>query len=551
MREDKTSVHERGPRRSSGRGGPRRSWGTHAVSVVLVLGVCVFGGVPLWDVAKSVAYAIASGDASGSFLSLAPSLVTTIGVPALIGLLACVLAVPGAVLIGATRRSGIWSAFLFTPMLMPSYLAFAGWGIARSPDTLVGKWITTMGQEGHRWVPVWSGYVLSVLALALWVAPLPMLILAVSIRRRGRGTHDLAVTSGAGLLTRTKLLLREHARAIGTGFMLVWLVMIGSAVPLHLAQLQTHAIVIWRELMEREPERWGGVWIMCWPLLLVALLATVVIVRKLRSPVPPDQEHTDERERRAGVSTQVAAVAVFTLAVLAPLALFAWSVREFSSLHAFWQTTGRAVVYSLQVAGLVGLVCASLGACVSLLLRSTSRFDRLCGTLVLGFLLAAALSPGIMIGAAIAQSVLDGTVAIVTAHVLRFGAVGALVGAVLVRFESASVRGVRALDGADGVAGWLRTVLPREWGVLVGTGLIAGLLSLHEIESAVLTLPPGPGNLARWMLDQLHFMRMEAMSAGSVQLIGAGLIVAIFAAFLLHRAANANRGGAVPEQRVR
>ena len=53
--------------------------------------------------------------------------------------------------------------------------------------------------------------------------------------------------------------------------------MIGSAVPLHLAQVETFAILIWRDLnLTTEPAR---VWVRAWPLLLVAIAA------KYRLPV--------------------------------------------------------------------------------------------------------------------------------------------------------------------------------------------------------------------------------------------------------------------------
>ncbi len=53
-------------------------------------------------------------------------------------------------------------------------------------------------------------------------------------------------------------------------------------------------------------------------------------------------------------------------------------------------------------------------------------------------------------------------------------------------------------------------------GVVVAAGLVAGLLSFHEIELAVMVQPPsGSGGSFAWlMLQWLHYSRMDDLGAG-------------------------------------
>ena len=49
--------------------------------------------------------------------------------------------------------------------------------------------------------------------------------------------------------------------------------MIGSAVPLHLAQIDTYAIRIWLGLNETRREEHWKVWLAAWPLVAAAIAA--------------------------------------------------------------------------------------------------------------------------------------------------------------------------------------------------------------------------------------------------------------------------------------
>jgi ABC-type Fe3+ transport system permease subunit len=140
----------------------------------------------------------------------------------------------------------------------------------------------------------------------------------------------------------------------------------------------------------------------------------------------------------------------------------------------------------------------------------------------------------------------DSGVIVVLTHVARFGAVGVLAAAWVARSEGWELAALRSLDGATGVVGWMKTVPPASWAALVGAGVAMGLLSLHEIESAVIVHPVGMEVLSRHLLSLLHFSRDEDLSAAAVWLIGLGLIPAASSGALLVGGLATRRGWMQP-----
>src|SRR5690606_38286480 len=67
----------------------------------------------------------------------------TLGVAGIIALLATTIALPAA---WATRTwRGPALVALLVPMLLPSYLAYSGWGLLRAPGTALGDWLMMGG----------------------------------------------------------------------------------------------------------------------------------------------------------------------------------------------------------------------------------------------------------------------------------------------------------------------------------------------------------------------------------------------------------------------
>jgi len=147
--------------------------------------------------------------------------------------------------------------------------------------------------------------------------------------------------------------------------------------------------------------------------------------------------------------------------------------------------------------------------------------------------------PGVLVGSAVAaaanmtdytSTLADSAWIVVLGHTARFAFVPALVGVWLAAIEPPQERELRALDGALGFTGWTLACLPVQAGALIAAGLAAAALSLHEIESAVVLQPTGSPSLAQLLLNDLHQLRMQDLSAAGVVLVSGGLIIAGIAA---------------------
>lgn len=469
-----------------------------------------------------------------------------------ISVLSTVLAWPVAWALRTARRSA-W-AWLLAPMLAPSYLAYAGWGLLRAPRTWLGDLLERAAQDGHRWAPVLAGQALAVLGLALWAVPLAALVLWSGLRRIDQSVLDSLRLEPGHRAHRAANILQMSWRPAGVAIGLVMLLMMGSAVPLHLAQIPTYAIQVWLALDLTPAAQQWKVWILAWPLVLGALLAGWVIGGRLTAPDAGAVEGGNPRRSRPAL---IAGVAVWGAGVLIPLWLFVHCLSDPRSLARFWQLSGAAAALSGRVALAVGAIGVFIALGVALGLAGESRGARAGLTRAcVRMLLIAGLMPGVLVGSAVSGAsqlvaralprlaeIGDSPLILVVAHVARFGFVPALVGCWLARTEGSAQVWLRRLDGADSLRGWAGATLPVQAGACISAGLAAAALSLHEIEAAVIVSPPGD-SLPRQVLGYLHYLRTEEMCAAAVWIIGFGLVAGALGALLVGLTERSRR---VPE----
>ena len=463
---------------------------------------------------------------------------------------------------GLARSGFLRSLFvsaLLLPLLMPGYLAYAGWGMLLDPSMWLGDQIAQQAEAGARWLPGFMKQTCAVFGLALFASPVSGIILAASRRRAGAGVDALTRLDLASPRRRFLLSLSAHRWAVLTAIVAVMLLMLGSSIPLHLAQIRTHAIVLWSELSLAGPDEMPGVWLGAWPLVGLAIGAGYWISGACMTT------RVDDRSNRAhaGVHRRdrlvvCACIGVFVLAIGGPVGLFVWDLGPglWPELREFWRTTHGGLLSSVWIAlwvGVGGVVLSGLtAASVTSVTSWTSaaagsrgaRVSRLCARLALWVMCSAALLPGVLIGTAVGRAwsgigtvlgwhfVVDSGAAVGLAHLVRFGFVSILTGLVAARAEPDGVSDLRRLDGAVGLAGWWRTGFGMHWPVIAGGGLAVAAMSLHEVESAVMLQPPGPGALSLRMLELLHYARREALSAGAISIFAIGGVLAIGAVSL-------------------
>lgn len=468
---------------------------------------------------------------------------------AIIGLLATLLAWPAAWLLRC-KVSPFIAGLVLVPLLLPCYLAYAGWGLLRGPGTALGDWLG--GQEP--WVNILAGRVAAVWGLGLWAWPIAAVAMLPRLRRIGDDAIESFRLYAPTRAARWRAMLRAQSPALARGWGLVALLMLGSAIPLHVAQVPTYANELWKrlQLTGSALEMWGA----SWPPLLIALLAAVVLGRAAlpsRSTVEADRDATEpgraDGRHTPGRWVWLSAVMVWCLSVVVPAALFAATLRQRRSLSEFWTFNAEALADSGAVALLAAAIALALCVLVWYLradLRLRSGLSRviLFGAVIA--LLFGTLAPGVLVGAAYQQSwsaKLDesgwgwggGGGAVALAHAARFAAVPLAVGLALGSAESRELRDTRSQFGPWSPRAFWLTHARVNWPVAIGAALAVGCLSLHEIEASVMAQPPGLESLARSLLDYLHFARDEQLSAAALNLLGVGSLAALASGLLLGR----------------
>ncbi len=493
------------------------------MTIALLLVVAVVVVAPIAAVLASAGWGPRT-DTSGTIaIGWNPILFTkTLGWAGLIAALATSLALPCGWFAG---RRGLWVSVLGCMLLLlPMYLASSGWGLIRAPGTMVGDLLERLTEGERRWIPIAVNRGLAIAGLAMWATPLAMLVIAGSVRRVPIAAEEALRLDATSWLHAAVQRMRMIKGGIVGGFVLVLLVMLGSAVPLHLAQIETYSTKLWLMLDESsQAEKWK-VWVSAWPLFLVAA-AGGLILRRLARDV--DIEIIEGGSQKRGIGFWLS-LAVIGFGVAVPLVSFAMSIHRLSSFETVWQTSREAALTSVSVAG----VCGALGMLLAAWVASGQVGRKTQILAIVGFGVMA-LVPGVLVGGAVAALWRGGPrwlnetwLIVVLAHFARFGVVGVLTGIFAARSESVSEQEMRRLEGGEGIVGWLQACLPWQWGILAAGGLAMGALSFQEIEASIMVTPPGVESLAREMLQHLHFARTEELSVTSVMVVSTGLVIA-------------------------
>ena len=509
--------------------------------------VCIAAlGLPLYGAARSVWMGATSAEEIGHAFEMidAAMLARTLWIALAIAGTATAFALPAA---WAMRRLPARSAaLLLAPMLLPNYLVYVAWGQLRAPGTWLGDALERADSPA-----LWNaaGIAQSIGGLALWAWPIGALVLAASARRVDRETIEALRLSGGSRLRRAVVVLGEMRGGILASVGVLTLLMIGSAVPLHVSQIETYSIVVWRAMMETS--QIAPVWIVASPLIVFAALVGIglgiVLIRMDDSAIGVD---CDER---VGVGWLVGAGAIWCASTIVPLVMFIASLREFGSL---WRRASSvfgdgALADTLEVGAIVAGVCLLVMAGVAIGLSSGRAWMRRLTHISVCAWVAGAAVPGVLIGFGIVAASYAGATAwigdsaagIVWAQVARLGGVGAVAGWWLARVESPILRDARRLYAGDGIRAWWASSGRAQAVTAIGIFLAIALLSAHEIEATAVVGAPGTGTLAQRMLDKLHYLREEELKVAAACMMGVGLLAGL-AVFALTAAGRAGFGRA-------
>ncbi len=526
----------------------RDGWGITGIGIGLVAILLLAAGLPVVGVGMQLVRGLGhpnSAPASETPVFVWGAVWNTAFYTLLIAVLATGLALPAAWMM--RRGRAWWTALVAVPLLMPSYLAYAGWGLMRGPGSWVGDWLAH-GSPARSLV---FDKALAVGGMAMWGWPIGAFVVGAAARRIPTHLLDALDLEAGAAWRKWRVVGGMLAGSIGASIGLIALVMAGSAVPLHLAQVDTYAIHLWKYLnLTSDP---AAVWPAATPLLVVAGIGAWVLEGAAdRSPVEIHDEGA-AAERRGGRMVNALAWVVWGVAVVVPMLLFLGHLRHWSSLRAFWGAAGPA----MWVSGRNGAIVAAIVGFLAMGVWARRACCRCGGGFSLvragvWVMLAIALVPGVLVGSAtlafwnapmMPRAAGDSMWPVILAHVARFGFVGVLAGWWMAGLETPDERGARVMLAGTGVRAWWTLCVKPQIGVVIGVALAAGALSLHEIESTVLLQPPGPSSLAQYMLDKLHYNRNEELCAACVNVMGVGIVLALAAGWLVRGVSSGSRSG--------
>ena len=460
------------------------------------------------------------------------------GVALGIGVLATVLGLPLAFASGGSSARLVLLAMV--PLATPMFLASTGYGMLRNKAWRVGAWLAEVSQDGHPWLTAAVDRSLAIVGLSLWAAPVAALILAPWATAARRALHDPLMLDTRGVPRRLELLrslgLAPLLAALGVGVL-----MMGSAVPLHLARVPTAAVTLWAAQDLAPVQDRGAVWLSAWPLVVAALVAGGAITSRLMGgwspPVSPSASPVSSWLTRLGV------VLVVLLGTAIPLGFFASAIEHWGSAGpwmAFFHIHGEALRSSVCVACAVAAIVTMLAMWTA---QAASDASRRAAALAASGWLGIALFPGMLVGALTARvwAVVPGPTwltdpaSMVHAQVLRLGALGVVAGLAFRAAEPADQRDSRRMDGPRTMINWWRAWGSSAPGWWVGTFLASWMLSLNEIEATVVVQPPGVPSLARKILGDLHFYRTEEMALAVLLQLAMVTLVCLVAAWGMKR----------------
>lgn len=510
------------------------------VGVVVLLLIGVFGVVVIGGVSGLDAGVI--GDGVGLIREGGVGLFSrTILIAAGIGGLSTVLGIGMARVLMRSRTGWVWVVAM-VPVWMPSYALYGAMNLARAPDTMVGRWLVSYATSdpGRRWVAIWAGYVIAVVGMSVWGSVIAALVIAASDRGRSGVYEDMMDLEPAGVLARARVWAGLHRGGLLRAWGVVGVVMLGSGVPLHLAQIETWSITVWRALSERDVDAWGAVWVLGSPMILIgvagAWLVTRLVVRDAtsRAMVGTGVDAAEARRDRKGL--WVWGVLVWGLGVVVPMVVLAISIDDWRSMKVFWTERSGAIGHSVLIGLVVGVLGGVFAMMIAAMLGHWMRWVRGVGVIGVFVCAAGALVPGVLVGASIAGNgwvtgFMNGGMGELVGLLARVLVVGAVVGAVVAGRESGELLSQRWTLGG-GLVDWWRAHGRTGAFACVGAGVLCGLLAVHEIEASVMITRAGVSTLSQGLLADLHYARLERLSAALLNLMIVALAVSVVGGML-------------------
>jgi ABC-type Fe3+ transport system permease subunit len=508
------------------------------VLLCALVGLCCLP--PLgWMIWQVVAHArlVAQGAAS---TAMAGVLGRTLGYNLAASALACLLALPAAVVIGRGRGWLAGAILWISPLslLFPSVVNTYGWN--RALDLLAVR--PAPGTAGDALRCIW--------AMATWLWAIPALAGGLALRRMDSQEQLQAMLDGALWRITLRRLIGPMAAALAVVFVLAgqeFAVYEPTGISVVATEMRTifqagvvggdwtviAGISAQAQSSSDQAQRAAAAFGAALPLLILvmALAGGGVVLGRRFSEHPEIASGRWPSVLDAPAWTRWIGALLVSLSVVAPLAAMVASLKRPLEPARVLSTFWPHLAGSLSVGLAVGLIVALVGlvACLrpSRLLAGLSLAVFLCGGLLLGIATIRLYNRPVL------APLYDGPGAIVMAQVARLAWLGLLVGAAA---WAAPIRALREMAAADGAGPWqaaVHVVWPLAWPALAGVGVLAMVLTVTEVPTTVLLGPMRPPMLILPLMTWVHMQRSDDMIEGSLLLVAAVVVLGIALMILL------------------
>lgn len=454
---------------------------------------------------------------------------------------------------GHGLASRIWTAICVAVLCIPPYLLYWVWGLVRLPGSPIGDWAR---QEPWRasvlqiW-QLWWG-------LTWWTWPLVALVIAAAMRARPRAQDEMLVLDGAKRMRRAWEVLMQVRPAIALGAGLAMLSTLTGFAAFDLASsslpmADTYGSVLRRLRFEVGPD---ASMIASGPLIVVSMiLAGAVALLSARSNFDT-QEQVVAGNRLSHVLLGLATVVSIAL----PVGIMLERLGGLEPLARLGPLEGRAIGESLSWAIVAGLlfVLVAVGHAFGwshpkAVVRRLTTLSAT-GWVLMGVMPAAARGAALLQSHAMATTFIPSVlypetlwlslpggqymawpVLVIVGYLASYSLISVLIGWWIARGEDEALRGSRLIDGAVSWRDWLSA---RGWSV-IAAGAIAGLLgmalSLGDVSTTMIVLPPGPQSLTQRLLNKMHYAYEDSALATCLMIMAIVIPAGFVAAMSLGR----------------
>ena len=465
-----------------------------------------------------------------------------------VAVLACVIAIPVAIVIG--RGRGVFATVLTfvlpAALLLPSVTYAYGW---MQVLRIVAQWLAPLKGSPEFSVYPMPGSGADVMrcvwTLATWLWPIPAGVIGLSLRRLDPDLQQQALLDGAYRRVVGRRLLAPAAASLAV---VAILAMQEFAVyePTGISVVATEVRTVFETgqfsstlnpiaavetgqgadfpLSDQRTNAAAALATALPLLFVVAILAVVALILMNRDDTGDSAASQSALPRVlwAGGVSKAFALGVILLTVAVPFGAMIVSIRRAPDLGRIWSTFSNPVLGTIAIALCAGVIGAALAACGVVRRMNWPVALGLATFLVGGQMLAIAMvrlynRPGFASGLAY-HWIYNGPAIVVMAFVARFGWLAMLASRSTWGAGYRELREMAAVDGAGAVAAARLVIWPLAWPIVLASGVLLVLLSMTEVPATVLLNPLRPPMFIPQLMVWLHTVRYDDMLEGSLLL---------------------------------